>query len=348
MLSVSRSASSGLILFWLAFSAMVQAAGAPVPVETLPVVVQEYARPVRISGVLENKSEQNLAFKVGGLLRRVAVDEGQWVKAGQMLASLDLEEIDAQVAKAESVLSNAERNLERFRSLQGSDALSVEQLQRAETQVEVARSDLRVARFNQRHSVILAPADGRILKRFVEPNEMVANGKPAFLFASKQAGWVLRAGVTDRDIVRLSLNDTAAVSFDALPGQTFAAELSELAGRADQSQTFEVELRLAGNGSTPLLAGFVGHAVIIPAQAQPAALVPVAAMVRAAKGEAEVFVVGADGRAEKRSVRLLVLDEGNMVVTDGLSAGEQVIVSGAQFLTDGRELALPAQTADNP
>jgi multidrug efflux system membrane fusion protein len=317
-------------------------AAAPLPVETVITQWQEYARPVNISGVLENKSEQNLAFKIGGLVRKIAVDEGQWVKSGQLLAALDLEEIDAQVAKAESVLANAQRNLERFQSLQGLDALSVEQLQRAETQVEVASSDLRVARFNQRHAVIRAPADGRVLKRFVEANEMVANGKPAFLFAARKSGWVLRAGVTDRDIVRLSLNDSAAVSFDAWPGYTFAAEVSELAGRADRSQTFEVELRLAEEGNRQLLAGFVGHAVITPVAGQQAMLIPAAAMVRSADGYADVYVVGDNAVAHMRQVKILTLDKGQLVITDGLEEGERVVTEGAAYLAEGRAVALPA------
>ncbi|UXD86743.1 efflux RND transporter periplasmic adaptor subunit [Thalassolituus hydrocarboniclasticus] len=322
------------------------------PVETVSVQWQEYARPLRISGVLENKSEQNLAFKINGLVRRVAVDEGQWVKAGQVLAALDLEEIDAQVAKAESVLANAERNLARFQSLQGLDALSVEQLQSAETQVDVARSDLTVARFNQRHAVIRAPADGRVLKRSVEANEMVSNGKPVFLFAARTSGWVLRAGVTDKDIVRLRLQDHAEVTFDAYPGAVFQAELSELAGRADASQTFEIELRVTAKPEQPLLAGFVGHAVIMPAQTRPAVLLPVGAMVRTynkhsagqsasqgAQAEVEVFVVqnnDGDYQAQLRRLPLLALDHDQLVITGGLQDGEDVVVAGAPYLSDGR------------
>src|SRR5690554_1819879 len=179
----------------------------PLPVEETVVHWQDYSKPVRISGVLENKSEQNLAFKVSGLVKQIKANEGQWVKAGQVLAALDLEEINAQVAKAQSVLDNAERNLGRFQSLQGQNALSIDQLQAAETQVDVARSDLTVAKFNLRHAVIRAPADGRVLKRYIENNEMVAPGTPAFVFAPNQGGWVMRAGVTDRDIVRLNLKN---------------------------------------------------------------------------------------------------------------------------------------------
>ncbi|MCD8520687.1 MAG: efflux RND transporter periplasmic adaptor subunit [Saccharospirillaceae bacterium] len=348
-----------------------------VPVETVAAQWQDYARPLRISGVLENKSEQNLAFKINGLVGQVAADEGQWVKAGQVLAALNLEEIDAQVAKAESVLANAERNLARFQSLQGLDALSVEQLQSAETQVDVARSDLTVARFNQRHAVIRAPADGRVLKRSVEANEMVSNGKPVFLFAARTSGWVLRAGVTDKDIVRLRLQDRADVRFDAYPGEVFQAELSQLAGRADASQTFEIELWVTGKREQPLLAGFVGHAVITPARTRPAVLLPVGAMVRTynqrnpdhstsdrsipeqgVRGEVEVFVVqntATGAQAELRRLPLLALDHNQLVIAGGLQEGERVVVAGAPYLSHGRAvtvmdnaLAEPALSASAP
>ena len=319
----------------------------PLPVEVVQAQVSEYARSVHISGMLENKSEQNLAFKIAGLVRKVRVDEGQWVKKGQILAALDLEEIDAQVAKAESVLANAERNLARFQSLQGSNALSVDRLQQAETQVDVARSDLTVARFNQRHAVIRAPAVGRILKRFIEPNELVATGKPAFVFASSKTGWVLRAGVTDRDIVRLQLKDNAEVRFDAYPGEVFNATVSELAGRADATQTFEVELRLSGNNNSgearTLLAGFVGHAVITPANRQTVTLLPVSAMVKGQDDGVDIYTV-VDGKPVMRHLPLIGLD-GGLLVVSGLQPGTQVIVAGAPYVQPGRELHIINSTA---
>ena len=128
-----------------------------VPVEVVSAHYAEYAKAIRISGLLENKSEQSLGFKVPGLVSHVYVDEGQFVKKGQLLASLDLEEIDAEVAKAKSVLANAQRNLERFQSLQGQNALSMDQLQSAQTRMEIAQSDLTVATFNRRYAVIKAP-----------------------------------------------------------------------------------------------------------------------------------------------------------------------------------------------
>ncbi len=328
----------------------------PLPVEVTVVHWQDYSKPVRISGVLENKSEQNLAFKVSGLVKQIKANEGQWVKAGQVLAALDLEEINAQVAKAQSVLDNAERNLGRFQSLQGQNALSIDQLQAAETQVDVARSDLTVAKFNLRHAVIRAPADGRVLKRYIENNEMVAPGTPAFVFAPNQGGWVMRAGVTDRDIVRLNLGDSAEVSLDAYPGVVYSAQVNELAARADASQTFGVELRIEEKSDSPLLAGFVGFAEITPIKTRKVMLIPAMAMVRAnrtedirkagIRSEVEVFIVNADSRAELRRLPLLSIEQGSLVIGAGLEEGERVVTTGASFLSEGRLVKLPTVPVD--
>lgn len=353
MQRLSLSASTLLVsVFFNFFIANVQADLAPVPVSVMSASWQDYSRPIRISGILENKSEQNLAFKISGLIRHAHVSEGQWVKENQVLATLDLEEINAQVAKAESVLANAERNLERFLSLRTDNAVSDEQLQAVETQVEVARSDLRVAKFNQRHAVIRAPADGRILKKFIESNEMAAPGAPAYVFAPRKSGWVLRAGVTDKDIVRLSLNDKASVKFDAYEDAIFKARINELAARADASHTFGVELLIEDESSSPLLAGFVGHAIIEPEHTRRVMLLPTAAMVQAHRGnevrqkgihsEVDIFVVNKSNQAQMRRVVVIALDN-QLVVSSGLTAGELVVVQGAAYLSSGRAVTVAAQ-----
>ncbi|ASP40222.1 efflux transporter periplasmic adaptor subunit [Bacterioplanes sanyensis] len=296
-----------------------------------------FSQPVFVSGLLENQSEQTLAFKVAGLVQSVPVDEGSRVKQGQVLAALDLEEIDARVAKAESVLANAERQLTRFQSLQGSNALSIERLQQAETEVQVARSDLTVARFNQRHAVIRAPADGRVLKRFVEPNELAAVGTPMFAFAADTDGWVLSAGVTDRDVVRLRLGDEAQLSFDAFPGQTFAAEVSEMAGRADASHTFRLALRIE-QADANMLAGLVGHAQITPSRQYQATPLPLTAMVRGHHGEVEVFIAR-NQTAVLQRLPLLALQDDTLWVAN-LASDTEVIVRGAQYLTDGAAIRI--------
>ncbi len=331
-------------LFFLSLTSFAEGASkvlaeSTVPVEVAVVSFSDYAKPLRVSGLLENKSEQTLAFKVSGLVAKVYVDEGQLVKKGQRLAILNLEEIDAQVSKAQAVLANAERNLERFTSLQGRNALSVDQLQASETQVDVARSDLTVAKFNRRHAEIKAPANGRILKRSIDQNELVGSGQAAFIFASKKQGWVLRTGVTDKDIVRLGMTDSAELRFDAYPNEIFKAKVSELAGRADNAtQTFEIELRLEtleGKNKRNLLAGFVGHGRIYPSHKESLALLPLTSVLRTKADQAEVFVLDADNKAHLRKVNIAFIEGGFMAVRDGVKQDDRIVIQGAPYLSEG-------------
>lgn len=340
MFSLFKYVAQGLGILSIFSSFSVVAEVLPVAVEVQPVSWQQYAHPVRISGLLENGSEQNLAFKVGGLVHKVSIEEGQWVKQGQILAALDGEEIEAQVAKATAMMLESERHLERFKSLRGQEALSLEQMQRAETQLDVARSDLTIALFNQRHALIRAPADGRVLKRMLENNEMVSAGQPVFVFAPRNQGWIMRAGITDRDAVRLQLDDRAVVHMDAYPGQTFEASISEVAGRADATQTFEVKLKLNESVRHPFLAGFVAHAVITPQKTQRVMRLPPSALVRADRGVAQVYVVNDQTQAEVRELVLFGWDGEHLLISSGLEEGEQVVVTGAQYLRPGKAVNL--------
>ncbi|PHR97509.1 MAG: efflux transporter periplasmic adaptor subunit [Blastopirellula sp.] len=316
-----------------------------VPVEVVTAHYSEYAKAVRISGLLENKSEQSLGFKISGLVSRVYVDEGQFVKKGQLLAVLDLEEIDAEVSKAKSVLANAERNLKRFQSLQGKNALSMDQVQSSQTRVDVASSDLTVAQFNRRHAVIKAPEAGRILNRALEPNELVQAGQTVFVFAPKKSGWVLRTGIIDKDIVRTQLGDKAELYFDAYPNQQFQATVSEVAGRADpKTQTFEIELRLEntakGKNKKNLLAGFVGHGRVYPRQKESLALLPLTALLRANGKHAEVYILDEHDQAHLRLIEVAFIEGSRMAVRAGIQEGDRIVIQGAPYLSEGRSVAV--------
>jgi len=215
----------------------------PVKIAT---VTQEYISiPFERSGLLYAQNEAKLAFKIGGYVKNIFVDEGQYVKKGALLASLDLSEITAQVTQAQSAYEKSLRDLTRVDKLFADSVATLEQKQDATTGLKVAEATLEIARFNQRHAQIFAPSEGVILKRFVERNELIAGGMPIFYFAPEGQNWIIRIGVSDRELLQLQLGDTAHVYFDSYPDVIFHAEVSELARGADvMTGTFEVELTL--------------------------------------------------------------------------------------------------------
>jgi len=306
-----------------------------IPVRTASVTTERLAPPVVATGVLAPKEEIALAFKVGGVVTRVLVDEGHTVRAGDTLALLDLREIDAAVTQARSAAEKAERDLARARRLYADSVATLEQVQNAQTGLDVARAALETASFNRRYAVIVAPAAGVILRRSVEPGELMAPGATALTLGSHARGVVVRAGLADRDVMRVRSGDRAVVRFDALPGRDFEGRVTEIAATADRATgTFAVEVSLAG--ASGLVSGLVGRVEIHPASRATVTLVPVEALLEADGTSGTVYALAADGRtASRHRVSIAFLDGDRVAVTAGLDGVSTVITDGAAYLDDG-------------
>ncbi len=184
-------------------------------------------------GAIASRDEMRLSFKVGGVIRRIAVEAGDTVRRGQLLAEIDQAEINAQVAQAEQLADKAERDLQRGERLRSDEVISLEQLQNLRTQQQTAAAQLRAVRFNQAFARITAPGDGTVLRRLAEQHELVPAGQAVLVFGTSDRGYVLKAAVADRELVQLRVGDKARVRLDAAPGQWLPATVSELTRAAD-------------------------------------------------------------------------------------------------------------------
>lgn len=331
-----------LALFPLAAAACGEARGdeAPIPttqaVRIAPVTEEFVTRPVEATGTLQSKDEIELGFKIGGVVSQVLVAEGQTVTRGQVLATLDLREIDASVGRASSAVEKAERDLARARSLYADSVATLEQVQNAATGAQVARSDLQAAAFNRRYATIVAPASGTILRRSVEGGELVAPGQPVLVLGSSERGQVLRIGVADRDAVRVKAGDAATVRFDAFPGEEFGGSVRQVGASADpRTGTYEIEVAVDGKGRT-LVSGLVGRAEIRPREGRRMHLVPIEAILEADGERATVYTLAPNGRSAKRVPVTVAFIQGNRVaIAGGLDGVGRVVTEGAAFLSDG-------------
>ncbi len=314
-------------------------ADAAIPVRLGAVTAAAAVRPVEATGVLGAEEEVALAFKVGGVVSRVLVHEGEAVRAGQPLAELDPAEIDARVRQAAAGAEKAERDLTRVRNLQRDSVATLEQLQNATSAADMARADLAVARFNRRYATVVAPGDGTVLRRTVEPGELVGPGAPVLVVSRRGLGTRRRVGVADRDVVRIRKGNPAVVRFDAYPGETFAARVSEVAAAAQpQTGTYQVELAVDGR-KLALPVGLIGRAEIQPSGRDSVRLVPVEAIAEADGARGSVFTVAAgDQRAHRVAVEIAFIDGGRVGVRRGLEGVERVVTAGVAYLEDGTKV----------
>lgn len=306
-----------------------------IPVKLATIAAMAKTTPVVTSGVLAAKAEIKLSFKIGGIIEQMYAQEGGYVQRGQLLAKLEQAEIQAQVNKAQSALAKARRDLKRVKNLYRDTVATLEQLQNVTTAKEVAESDSRIARFNQKYALIYAPVSGKILKKFSEKSELVAPGNPVYMLASTEQAQVLRVGLTDKDVVKLKPGDRARVRFDAYPQEEFEAIISEIAESADpRTTTFEVEVQLV-NPQKPLKNGFIGKVQISPSQNPRGYKIPMGALVEAHQKTAFIYIPNAAyTKAIKVPVVPVEIGKDYLIVNfpKGLDPSREVIVDGASYL----------------
>jgi len=319
---------------------------AATPVRTATATRGPATPPIAATGQVASQDEMRLSFKLGGVIRRIAVQPGDEVKRGQRLAEIELAEIDAQVEQARQLAAKAQRDLERGERLHADQVISLEQLQDLRTQASVAQATLRSAQFNLGSSTIVAPRDGVVLRRMAEEREQVAPAEPVIVIGASDGGYVVKLALADRDVVQLKLGDPAEVRMDAYPGRVLPGAVSEISRAADErSGLFPVQVRI-DSGQMALASGLVAKVALSPSSSREGTLtyVPIAAIVEGDRDRASVFVLDAD-RARRRDVRVAFIAAEQVAVAEGIAPGETIVTDGALYLQDDERVTVVEDAA---
>lgn len=313
------------------------------------------------SGVIEASETSALSFQVGGNVRDVRVNQGDTVRAQQVLATLDAEPyrlnvqaVEAELARARAELTQARSDYERHQRLIAQRAVAQVQFEAAqrnfrsaESQIDLATAKLNLAQRDLRNTTLLAPFDGTIAERLVDPFVEVRAGQTVFRI-NASGGMQAAFGVPETTIDRLVLGMPATVAVPQLPPPT-DARVSEIGSAAGTGNLFPVKAAL--NDPPPAVrAGMTAEVMLRLPQNEATAgyLVPLAAIAPGGRsGEGFVFVYDPPTSTVRRtpigSAGQLI---GNMVAVTGVSAGDVVASAGVVFLIDGQKVKLmePATT----
>jgi membrane fusion protein, multidrug efflux system len=294
--------------------------------------------PVHSSGVLLSNDEFKLSFKTSGIVSEIYVKEGVLVKKGDILASLNLSEISANVNQARIGYEKAQRDFKRADNLYRDSVATLEQKQNASTALDVAKSTLDIMQFNLEHSRIVAPADGIILKQLVKENELVSSGYPVFLFGSAGKFWKVKTSLSDKDIVKINPGDSASVSVDAYPGRNFSAVVDQIGGISNPyTGTYEIEMTLQPTDFR-MASGFIASVDLFPSAKKSYSLIPVESIVEADGHQGYVYILNGNMKVQKVRINIETLI-GSKAAVNGLPAGtEDVVSEGAAYLKNGMKV----------
>ncbi len=309
-----------------------------VKVRTTKVIEKEMSIPVHCCGKLSSKEESKLSFKTGGIISGIFVDEGRVVKKGQVLAKLNLSEIQAQVNQSKLGLDKAERDFRRANNLYNDSVVTLEQLQNVTTALDIAKSNVEIAEFNLQFSTIKASSNGTILKRVAEENEIVGPGSPVFLFASTDNDWVARVNITDKDIFSLLLNDEAEIKFDAYPNKIFHATVTEIGNSADPyTGTYEVELTIKPTNEK-LASGLIASVDIYPSKKEKFMIISVNALIEGDESEGYVYQIINNNQLKKVKINIYKISDDYLIIKSGIESGAEIITEGVSYVNGTSEV----------
>jgi RND family efflux transporter MFP subunit len=307
-----------------------------ITVRTQPVTTTDYVSALQYSGKLASTSETNLSFKIGGIISRIYVKEGDQVVRGQLLATLDLTEINAQVQQAKQNADKAQRDLERVKNLYDDTAATLEQYQNVQTQRSVTNEALRIASFNQQYAQIRAADNGTIIKKVMNEGEMASTGSPVLMMnATSSDDWVVRFGVSDQDWALLKKGQEATVQIDAYPNESFKGVINKIADAADPaSGTYEIEVKVLP-GDKKFAAGLFCNIHLNTTANEKVTMIPIEALTEGNGKTGYVYLLNNDNKTvTKKRVAIAFVDNDKVGISSGLENVKNVITDGVNYLTE--------------
>ena len=304
----------------------------------------------------------SVGVRVAGRIDHYFVEEGQSVKKGDALVQLDDRDYraivtasEARMASARSNLSLAEADLARGRPLFNQGVISQQEYDVLSNKAEVARAaikqleaEIAQAKVNLDYTTLRAPADGVVLAKLKEVGEIAVpggfSGSGDLIRLANLTDMRAEVDVNESDLNRVHLGQPAQVTPDAYPDARYAAEVVKLYPQVDrQKGTLKTEVHIL-EPDAKLLPDMSARVTFLQPvaenahAAEPAVLIPAAALRRDAQGDNFVWVVS-DGRVRQQRVETAGDVGGKVRISGGLHGGEAVVLTG-EPTRDGQRVSV--------
>lgn len=317
----------------------------------------------RFPGIVEAVDTSSISFEVGGNTREVLVDVGARVKAGDVLATLDdtpfrlnLDAAEAEVSRAKANQAEKKTDFDRQDTLYKKDWVSKAAWDQAKaaydsttSQVSYAQSKLNLARRDLEKTVLRAPFDGVIAARDADPFQEVARGQKIFDIYIEGALQV-RLSVPETVIDQINVGLPATISFPNDKIRPQGARITEVGTVAAEANAFTIKAALT-SPPPALRPGMTAEAAVLLGQetGEQTFLLPLAAIAPGEEpGHGYVFLFHEEtSTVRKTAVRGAggVRDD-EVLISEGVAAGDTVAVAGVSFLHDGQRVKLLVQQVE--
>jgi RND family efflux transporter MFP subunit len=307
-----------------------------IPVKVSAVSALALPKKISATGLVSTENEAKYSFKIGGVISRVLIEEGQFFRKGQLLATLNSTEISAGVTQSSLSVEKAQRDYERAVNLYKDSVFTLEQLQNTKTALDIAQKAKEAVAFNERYSKIYAAADGFVSQKIAHEGEVIGPGMPVLAIneTKQNNNYLLKVGVTDREWAIINPGQTATVTLDGYADKKIEAFVFRKSQAADRSLgSFQIELKLKLKDIKPAV-GMFGKAELSTNQNDNVKVIPYASLVEADGDKAFVFTPDGTNKVRKIPVTISRVDNQQVYLREGLDGIEEVVISNSAWLNE--------------
>jgi len=288
-----------------------------------------------LPGETEAWQDVRLASEIDGIVEWIDPKEGQAVREGQLIATIEVSALKAALDHAEASFNLADKLYQRRKLLSERKVIAREELDRSLNERTLALSNLRRAKVEYERGFLHSPINGLVNYLHVDVGEFVDRGEPVadLLNVDKIK---INVNVPELDVRYLRVGQQAMVTVDAFPGRRLTGTIDFVPYKADPAtKTFQVRV-LIDNPRRKIRPGMIARVAFSRRIIPDALVIPLFALVD--KGGERIVFVEKDGIAYARTVSIGVIEGDRIQITQGLEAGDQVIVSGQTEVEEGMQV----------
>lgn len=296
-------------------------------------------QPSPYPGKIKAAADVKLAFRVAGPIHRFLVEEGQFVKKGQLIAEIDPRDYQIQLAATQAEYEQIKAEAERVIELHNRNSVATNDYDKAVSGLNRIKAKLNAHQNALNDTKLRAPFDGYIQEQFFDAHETVSAGLPVVSLINT-SWYEVEIDLPASDYVRQDQFESFLCEADVYPGKQFPLELLEMTQKSNLNQLYKVRLKLDKQPDLQLAAGMSVNVTIGFRQSDNNLVtIPVAAIF--CQGEQPLVYIYQDGTIEQRTIHISeIMKDGTAIIEGAVKAGETIVTAGVHTLKNGQKVEL--------
>jgi len=311
----------------------------PILVETLTISKTSANKTISVSGNIEGNKTVKLGFLVAGKVNFIAINEGESIGSGQLLASLDPESYSIAKDMADATAEQVQDDYNRLSEMYKTKSISESDFVKISCGLKQAKAQQRLHKKNVNDTRLVSPINGVLLKKLTEVGEIIGVGMPFFIISDIQTVKV-NAAVPESDLNQIKMGGEANIYISAIDS-SFIGKINEIGSVAEAtSRAFTVKIELK-NPKLLIRPGMTAEIKFSSSKKSEFIAIPASALLHDVDNSSYVYIADEQGKkAIKRKVAIGQILGDNIEIVSGIEVGEKLIISGQNKISNGSLITL--------